>query len=71
MDRIVNNFFEVMNFKKSRLLAALLILICASVLFTCMQQPSGANAAKDKLNMKKLDIDEFLLNVMELLYYVK
>lgn len=48
-----------MNLKKRRLLAAFLILIGASVLFTCMQQPSGANAAKDKLNIKKLDVDEF------------
>nr|WP_286185180.1 class D beta-lactamase [Bacillus sp. SD075] len=45
--------------KRRRLLAVLLILIGTTVLFTCMQQPSGANAAKEKLNIKKLDVDEF------------
>lgn len=36
-----------------------LMLIGALVLITCMQQPFGADAAKDKPNMKKLDVDEF------------
>lgn len=49
-----------MNLKKRRLLAVLLLIFFgATVLFTCMQQPSGANAAKEKLNIKKLDVDEF------------
>ncbi|CAH0262168.1 putative beta-lactamase YbxI [Peribacillus sp. Bi96] len=36
-----------------------LMLIGALVLITCMQQPIGADATKDKLNIKELDVDEF------------
>ncbi|MDM5213166.1 class D beta-lactamase [Peribacillus sp. NJ4] len=45
--------------KRLKVLAVLLILIGAAVLFTCLQQPSEANAATVNLNIKKLDVDEF------------
>ncbi|MGG3640915.1 class D beta-lactamase [Bacillus gobiensis] len=45
--------------KKLKNLAVLLVLICAAVLITYVQSPSEANAAKDNLNVKKLEVDEF------------
>ncbi|MGG4264491.1 hypothetical protein [Peribacillus simplex] len=45
--------------KKLKVLSILLILIGTFVLFTRMHQPSGVNAARDNLNIKKLDVDEF------------
>lgn len=45
--------------KKRMNLAFCFVLIGAVVLLTGVQPPIEANAAKDNLNMKKLDVDEF------------
>lgn len=58
------------EFEKMQASQLFLILIRTSVLFTCMQQPSGANAAINSILRSSTSMN-FLLNVKVLLYYVK